>query len=138
MDFQQEIAITEQTHQLCMAIKNSHYYDAYEVAKKQYDSDQCLQSAIAKFVDMRDYVLRLEQYDKKSDFYHKEKLALVREKRRIDLQKPVYDFRIAETNLQTLLDLVATQIANEVSKSIKVDMGNPLLNTGCNCPLYRS
>ncbi|MGY3724557.1 Cell fate regulator YlbF, YheA/YmcA/DUF963 family (controls sporulation, competence, biofilm development) [Granulicatella balaenopterae] len=138
MDFQQELAISEQTHRLATTIRNSHYYDAYEEAKQQYDSDQRLQSDIARFVDMRDYVLRLGQYDKTSDFYHKEKLKLVREKRRIDVQKTVYEFHVAETNLQTLLDLVATKVANEVSESIKVDMGNPLLHTGCECPSHRS
>ena len=51
-------------------------------------------------------------------------------KRALDLNEKVAAFRLAETDLQQLLDEVGQRIAQTISAEIKVDAGNPFFETG--------
>lgn len=51
-------------------------------------------------------------------------------KRALDLNEIVANYRFAETNVQTLLDTIGLKIAQLISEDIKVDAGNPFFERG--------
>jgi len=51
-------------------------------------------------------------------------------KREMDLDPLVAEFKLAENDLQSLLDHISMLIGNAVSKQIKVPTGNPFFDNG--------
>lgn len=58
---------------------------------------------------------------------YREKRAVRKAKRQLDMDEHVAAFRYSETQLQSLLDQIVQVLAEEVSNEIKVDAGSPFL-----------
>ncbi|KMY53514.1 regulator [Bacillus sp. FJAT-27231] len=80
-----------------------------------------------------------EQYEEVQRFgrYHPDYSRVMKEvreaKREMDLDENVAAFRVAENELQRLLDEISVIIGRAVSEGIKVPTGNPFFSTGSSC-----
>lgn len=80
-----------------------------------------------------------EQYEEVQRFgrYHPDYSRVMKEvreaKREMDLDENVAAFRVAEKELQNLLDEISVIIGRAVSEGIKVPTGNPFFSTGSSC-----
>ncbi|WP_428908759.1 YlbF family regulator [Niallia sp. Krafla_26] len=88
---------------------------------------------------IREFIKVKEQYEEVQRFgkYHPDYRVVmikVRElKREMDLDEHVAKFRIAENELQSLLDEISVIIGHSVSEQIKVPTGNPFFDSSSNC-----
>lgn len=75
---------------------------------------------------------RIEPYGKYAPDFREKQRALRQAKRTLDLDETVAAFRLAENQLQDILDQTGQALAQTISEEIKVDAGNPFFTTkGC-------
>ncbi|TRM12290.1 YlbF family regulator [Lentibacillus cibarius] len=124
--------ILDRSEQLSKMILQSDVLKAYQQARKSMEEDKEAQQLIGAFNDIK------EQYEEVQRFgwYHpdyKEIMKKVRtSKREMDMNDKVAAFKVAERNLQKMLDEVSEYIAFSVSDQIKAPKdGAALTDTGC-------
>lgn len=86
------------------------------------------------FIKARDAYEQIEAYGKHAPDYTEKRRKLRQEKRQLDMDEHVSAFRVSERELQDVLDRVTYEIAQSVSKTIKIDAGNPFFefaDKGC-------
>ncbi|MFD2043991.1 YlbF family regulator [Ornithinibacillus salinisoli] len=115
-------------------IIHSDVVKAFQKARHDLNTDPESQMLIKAFNDIK------EQYEEVQRFgrYHPDYNEIMKEvrtsKREMDLNDKVASYKIAERNLQKLLDEISGYIAHSVSKDIKVPKdGAALSDGGCGC-----
>ncbi|GAB4072331.1 YlbF family regulator [Barrientosiimonas marina] len=113
-------------------VLKSDVMESYQDAREALNNDAEAQQLIKAFNDMK------EQYDEVQRFgrYHPDFNKIMKEvrtaKREMDMHEKVAQFKIAERNLQKMLDDISEYIAFSVSDGIKAPKdGAALTDAGC-------
>ncbi|MBP1950631.1 Cell fate regulator YlbF, YheA/YmcA/DUF963 family (controls sporulation, competence, biofilm development) [Virgibacillus subterraneus] len=115
-------------------IQKSDVMEAYEDSLKNVRNDDEAQRLIKAFKDTKGHYEDVQRFGR----YHPDYNQIMKEvrstKREMDMNDKVAAFKIAERNLQKLLDEVSEYIALSVSDDIKAPKdGAALSDGGCGC-----
>ncbi|MGX7418560.1 YlbF family regulator [Carnobacterium gallinarum] len=115
---------------LVQAIMQSEIGENYCLAKIALEQNQVAQNKIHKFNLAKKEFETIEKYGKFAPDYKEKNREVRRLKREMDMDECVYQYRLLETDLQTILDEISLKLARTVSNTIKVPAGNPFFSTG--------
>ncbi|TXL67579.1 YlbF family regulator [Cerasibacillus terrae] len=131
---EQYIEILDQSEQLGAIILQSDVMQDYKNAKIELQYDQTAQGLIRDFVNIKDDYEDVKRFGRYHPDYNEIMKNVRATKRKMDLNEKVAQFKVAERNIQRLLDDVSEVIANSVSENIKVPKdGAALTDSGCGC-----
>ncbi|MFC0524016.1 YlbF family regulator [Pontibacillus salicampi] len=114
------VEILEQSEQLGQVILQSDVYEQYIQAKEDLNKDRRAQRLIREFQDIKDQYDDVQRFGRYHPDYNKIMKAVREKKRDVDMNDSVASFKVAERELQALLDEVSQVIADSISPSIKV------------------
>lgn len=126
------IDLLDLSDELSEMIIHSEHMLNYEEKKRQLKEDQAAQSLLRTFEDQK------RAYDEVQRFgrYHPDYRQTTKEtrlmKREVDMLESVAQFKIAERELQNLLDEISEKIAFTISEQIMVPREGALF-TGAGC-----
>lgn len=128
------VALLDQAEHIGQLINLSEQMENYNQAKKQLAEDKEAQALIATFEKKKDQYEEVKRFGR----YHPDYSKITKEirviKREVDMHDTVAAFKIAERDIQMLLDDVSERIAFSVSKQIKVPRDGALFtDSGCGC-----
>ncbi|MFK2824888.1 YlbF family regulator [Bacillus sp. B190/17] len=129
----EKIKTVERAEQLAQMILESDVAQKYQSCYFLLYTDPVTKQKIHRFSRLK------EQYEEVQRFgrYHPDYSRVMKEvreaKREMDLDENVAAFRIAEKEMQTLLDEISVLIGQAVSKGIKVPTGDPFFSLGSSC-----
>lgn len=134
---EQLFAIEDQMDNLCEVLIKSATFQNYLTQKRLMYEDKKARALRSDFIAKKEAFDAVAVYGKYAPDYREKQLSLRKAKRALDLYPKVAEFRLAETDLQSLLDTIGSRIASTVSEGIKVDAGNPFFENnsgkGGNC-----
>ncbi|OIK14062.1 regulator [Bacillus sp. MUM 116] len=129
----ERIELLDSADELAKMILESDVVEQYQISLYKLQHNRESQRKIKRFVSVKDLYEDVQRFGKYHPDY-KKIMTEVREcKREMDLDPLVADFKLAENDLQTLLDKVSILIGGAVSEHIKVPTGNPFFDTGHSC-----
>ena len=110
-------------------ILESDIADQYRVCLYNLQTNEVTQRKIRQFSSLKDLYEEVQRFGKYHPDYKKVMTQIRQAKRDMDLDPYVADFKIAENDLQSILDDISVLIGGAVSKSIKVPTGSPFFET---------
>lgn len=125
--------IADQIDRLTQTIKTSATYEEYTAIKQKMYQDEEVQQLIQSFVEKKQAFEQIESYGEYTPGFKECKGAMRQAKRRLDMNVLVSEYRLAENNLQRLLDEITLSISTCFSASIKVDAGSPFFHSKSSC-----
>lgn len=117
--------LEDYAYKLVAELLQSEAARAYVEQTVRMQKDQQTALKMQSFLAAKANFEKVEAYGKYAPDYTTFRRAARAAKRQLDLDEAIADFRVAETNLQNLLDMVCYRIAQSVSEEIKIDAGNP-------------
>ncbi|OQO71282.1 transcriptional regulator [Enterococcus villorum] len=132
-------ALEDQCKYLSKCIKESGTMKEYLKAKTQMEQSTEVKALLADFSKKKEQYEKVAPYQDYAPEFRERKLVVRQAKRKLDLNEQVAKFRLAENQLQQILDEIGQQLAETVSLTIKIDAGNPFFenrkHSGCggNC-----
>lgn len=128
------VALLDQSEELTKMILGSDVMEAYHHAQKELQADAEAQKLIQAFSSIKEHYEDIQRFGRYHPNYNSIMKEVRRVKREMDMNDKVASFKIAERNLQKLLDDVSQYIAYSVSEQIKVPKdGAALSDSGCGC-----
>lgn len=125
------IDILDEAERLSEGIVQSDVVCHYIEAKRTVYEDAKLVEEIDAFNRMKERYEEVQRFGRYHPDY-KEVTKQVRQmKRALDLNDKVAQLRLAESDVQQLLDEVSVALAEAVSPAVHVDTNNPFFETGC-------
>lgn len=125
----ERIELLESAEQLAKMILQSDIVEQYQISLYNMKSNKETQRKVTRFVSLKERYEEVQRFGKYHPDY-KEIMSEIRQvKREMDLDPYVADFKLAENDLQSLLDEVGILVAGAVSEHIKVPTGNPFFDT---------
>lgn len=127
------LLIQEEAEKIAEMIIESDVADQYRICLANMQLSQETQNKIISFNKMKSLYEEVQRFGKYHPEYKKVMLEIRQLKRDVDLDTNVAAFKIAENNLQKLLDDISAIIGKSVSEFIKVPTGNPFFDelSGC-------
>lgn len=122
--------IEDQVSAVVHALAVSPSFEKYLQAKKQVYNDQKAVLLKQVFNEKKRSFEKIADYGTYAPGYKEQQREVRKAKRALDLNEKVAEFRLAETDLQNLLDEIGLTVAQTISSEIKVDAGNPFFVTG--------
>lgn len=127
------IRIIDDTEELCKMILSSEQAARYYSAHRSVYSDQQLVQEINSFQRKKELYEDVQRFGR----YHPDYNTIMKDvrvqKRNLDLNEKVADLKIAENDLQDLLDEVGLLVGKTVSESVKVPVSNPFFASDSAC-----
>ncbi|MHA6251403.1 YlbF family regulator [Oceanobacillus sp. CAU 1775] len=128
------VTILDFTEQLGQMVLHSDVMNDYQQKKLALEQDEEAQQLIKAFTNIKEHYDDIQRFGK----YHPDYQSIMKDvrlkKRAMDMHDTVAEFKIAERNLQNLLDEISEYIAGSVSDGIKVPKeGAALSDSGCGC-----
>ena len=125
----ERIELLEKAEQLAKMILESEIAEQYQLCLYKLQNNKETQRKINHFVNLKERYEEVQRFGKYHPDY-KQVMSQIREvKREMDLDPQVANFKVAENDLQYLLDEVSKQVAGAVSEQIKVPSSNPFFET---------
>lgn len=126
------VDVLDRAEQLGKIVLQSDVMEAYNYARKELNEDTEAQQLIKAFNDIKIHYEDVQRFGR----YHPEYNEIMKDvrstKRKMDMNHKVASFKVAERNLQRLLDEISECIALSVSEQIKVPKdGAALTDGGC-------
>ena len=129
----ERVLILDKAEEITNMILNSEIVDEYFRRIYNVRNNQETQKKIRDFVNMKEQYEDVERFGKYHPDY-KDVMKKVRELKRVmDLDENIAQYRIAENELQSLLDEISIIIGHSVSEQIKVPTGNPFFDSLSGC-----
>lgn len=126
------VEILDQSEDLAHMILQSEVYEAYQEAHDRLENDQEAQQLITAFTDMKVHYEDIQRFGRYHPDYNEIMKKVRMTKREMDMNEKVAKFKVAERNLQRLLDDISEYIAHSVSTGIKAPKdGAALTDGGC-------
>lgn len=130
------LTIIEQADELTNILLSSEVVENYLKARQAVYTNEDLAQSIREFADKKERHEEVQRFGRYHPDYHIIMKDIRLHKRALDTNNLVADLRLAENDLQQLLDEVSIILAHSVSESIKVEVGNSLLfssscDSGC-------
>lgn len=129
----ERVQLLERAEGLAKMILKSDVAEQYRICLYKLKNNEESQRKINHFVSLKDLYEEVQRFGKYHPDYKRVMLQIRESKREMDLDSYVAEFRVAENNLQSLLDEVSVQLGGAVSEHIKVPTGNPFFDTGSSC-----
>ncbi len=125
--------IMEQAEHLAKMILQSDVAEAYRICLYRLKNNRESQQKIKNFSELKVLYEDAKRFGKYHPDYKKIMLQTREAKRLMDLDPYVAEYKLAENDLQDLLDEISVYLGGAVSKQIKVPVGNPYFETGSGC-----
>lgn len=130
------VKLLDKSDDLSKMILDSIVMDEYKRAYYDLQNDDIAQQLIKEFNDMKLNYEEIERFGTYHPDYREIMSNVRRAKRKMDMNDKVASFKIAERQLQQLLDEISELIAHSVSDQIKVPkedgfLANSDCGTGC-------
>lgn len=122
--------LEDQNQLLIQEILASQSYKNYLLKRTEMNTSPEVAKLKKAFQKEKDKFEQIASYGVYAPDYRQLQRSVRLSKRALDLNEKVAAFRLAETDLQQLLDEVGQRIAQTISAEIKVDAGNPFFETG--------
>lgn len=128
------VDILDRSEGLGKMILQSDVMEAYNTSQKALIEDKNSQELIKAFADIKEHYEDVQRFGR----YHPDYSVIMKKvrsiKREMDMDDKVAAFKIAERNLQKLLDEISTDVAMSVGDMIKAPKdGAALSDGGCGC-----
>ncbi|WP_163536700.1 YlbF family regulator [Gracilibacillus sp. YIM 98692] len=128
------VDILDKSENLGQMVLESEVMQSFYKAKEKMENDSEAQRLIQRFNKLKDSYEEVERFGR----YHPDYSKIMKEirvaKREMDMHDTVASYKIAETNLQGLLDEISQIVATSVSDKVKVPKdGAALTDSGCGC-----
>ncbi|MCF1684916.1 YlbF family regulator [Tetragenococcus halophilus] len=122
---EQLFAIEDQMDKLCEVLIKSATFQNYLRQKRLMYEDKKVRALRGDFIAKKEDFETVAAYGKYAPDYREKQLGLRKAKRALDLHPKVAEFRLAETDLQSVLDTIGSKVASTVSEGVKVDAATP-------------
>lgn len=110
---------------LCEVLIKSATFQNYLRQKRLMYEDKKVRALRGDFIAKKEDFETVAAYGKYAPDYREKQLGLRKAKRALDLHPKVAEFRLAETDLQSVLDTIGSKVASTVSEGVKVDAATP-------------
>ncbi len=128
------VSILDHAERLGKIVFESEVMEDYLEKKAALEQDEEAQKLIKAFNDIKEHYEDIQRFGRYHPDYHEIMKNVRTTKREMDMHESVAAFKVAERNLQSLLDEISEQIAYSVSEQIKVPKdGAFLTDSGCGC-----
>ncbi|OTN76294.1 hypothetical protein A5886_001371 [Enterococcus sp. 8G7_MSG3316] len=125
--------LADQIDHVAQTIKSSDTFAAYTATQQNMYQDDQVQVLIQSFVVEKQAFEQIEAYGAFAPGFKERRRKMRLAKRELVMNDRVSEYRVAETNLQRLLDEITVSIATCFSASIKVDAGSPFFHSKSSC-----
>ena len=124
----ERIELLESADHLAKMVLDSEIAEQYRKCLYKLKNDQESQRKIRRFASLKELYEEVQRFGKYHPDYKRIMSQIRESKREMDLDPFVADFKIAENDLQQLLDEISVLVAGAVSSHIKVPTGNPFFD----------
>src|SRR5690625_3396298 len=126
------VEILDHSEELGKMILQSEVMKAYNQSRQALNNDQESQRLIKAFIDIKAHYDDVQRFGRYHPDYNEIMKNVRATKRKMDMHDKVAAFKVAERNLQKLLDDVSEMFASNVSEQIKAPKdGAALTDSGC-------
>jgi len=126
-------SIMDDADNLTQMILSSEQALRYREAHYAVYSDELLTRQIASFSRLKEHYEDVQRFGKYHPDYSTVMKSIRVQKRELDLNDRIATLKIAENELQDLLDEVSLLIGKTVSESVKVPVSNPFFASASSC-----
>lgn len=128
------VTILDYSEQLGHMVLQSEVMEDYQQKKTALAQDEVAQQLIKAFTNIKDHYDDIQRFGRYHPDYQEIMKQVRQTKRAMDMHETVAAYKVAERNLQTLLDEISEYIAFSVSNQIKAPKdGAALSDSGCGC-----
>lgn len=128
--------IMDQSDTLCTMVLSSEQFEQYFQAHSAVYTNASLVREVNHFTRLKDQFEEVQRFGK----YHPDYSTVMKDirvtKRKLDMLDEVAALKVAENDLQDLLDEVSLIVGKSVSEAVKVPVSNPFLasaSSGSSC-----
>jgi cell fate (sporulation/competence/biofilm development) regulator YlbF (YheA/YmcA/DUF963 family) len=125
----ERLELIESAEQLAKMVLESEIAEQYRFFLYKLQNNKESQRKINRFVSLKELYEEVQRFGKYHPDYKRVMIQIRESKREMDLDPCVADFKLAENDLQQLLDEISILVAGAVSPHIKVPTGNPFFDT---------
>ncbi|MFC5588544.1 YlbF family regulator [Sporosarcina soli] len=118
------ITIIESAEELTQMVLSSETVNGYRKAHDAVYSDAELVKTIREFTEMKERYEEVQRFGRYHPDYHIVMKNIRVQKRELDLNERVAELRLAENDVQYILDEIGSILAKSVSDSVKVPAGS--------------
>ena len=129
----ERIELLEHAEDLAKMVLKSDIAEQYQISLYKMQNNKETQLKINRFASLKELYEEVQRFGKYHPDYKRVMMQIREAKREMDLDPMVADFKLAENDLQTLLDEISQFVGGAVSQHIKVPSGNPFFETGHSC-----
>lgn len=128
------VSIIDRAERLGSIIYESDVMKEYLAKKEALAQDKEAQSLIKAFNHIKEHYEDIQRFGRYHPDYHEIMKKVRSTKRAMDVHESVAAYKVAERNLQNLLDEISEILAFSVSEQIKVPKDGAFLkDSGCGC-----
>lgn len=126
------VDILDHSEGLAEMVLKSDVTEEYQKSKIALEKDKEAQKLINAFADIKNHYEDVQRFGRYHPDYNDIMKKVRVKKREMDMNEKVAAFKVAERNLQRLLDEISEHVAYSVSDQIKVPKdGGALTDSGC-------
>ncbi|MFF2752367.1 YlbF family regulator [Psychrobacillus sp. NPDC058041] len=126
--------LMDHSDKLCKMILSSELFYRYLDAHRAVYTNSNLVSEINNFTKLKDQYEEVQRFGKYHPDYSKVMKDIRLTKRKLDMVDEIATLKVAENDLQDLLDEVSLLIGKSVSEGVKVPVSNPFFaSSGSSC-----
>ena len=127
------VSITDSADELSEMILQSEQAAKYRDAYDSVYSDKLLAREIHDFARLKELYEEVQRFGKYHPDYKRVMKQIRVDKRRLDLNEKVAELRLAENELQDLMDQVSFILGRSVSEAVKIPSSNPFFSSDSSC-----
>ncbi|WP_042356363.1 YlbF family regulator [Bacillus rubiinfantis] len=126
----ERVQLLDAAEDLAKMVLESEVVERYLFCLYKLKHDKDTQRKIRRFVELKDLYEEVQRFGKYHPDYKKVMMQVREYKREMDLDANVAQFKLAENDLQSLLDEISKLLGGAVSEHIKIPTGNPFFDNG--------
>jgi cell fate (sporulation/competence/biofilm development) regulator YlbF (YheA/YmcA/DUF963 family) len=127
------VVVTDSADELSNMILQSEQSAKYRKAYDSVYSDKVLAREIHEFAKLKELYEEVQRFGKYHPDYKRVMKQIRVDKRQLDLNDKVAALRLAENELQDLIDQVSFIIGRSVSEAVKIPSSNPFFSSDSSC-----
>ncbi len=127
------VLITDSADELSEMILQSEQAAQYRAAYASLYDDKDLARQVHDFAKLKDLYEEVQRFGKYHPDYKRVMKQIRVDKRQLDLNDKVAALRLAENELQDLIDQVSFIIGRSVSEAVKIPSSNPFFSSDSSC-----
>ena len=127
------VQITDSAEELSRMILQSEQAEQYRQAYHAVYDNKELADEIIAFARLKDLYEEVQRFGKYHPDY-KDVMKRIRvDKRKLDMNEQIAELRLAENEMQDLIDQVSFIIGRSVSEAVKIPSSNPFFSSDSSC-----